>query len=326
MAHFLIADDKEKIRQQFALWLESAGHSYIEAEDITDIITAVRDSEEAEGFDMILLDHDFGGGEYGFEALRFLSEEFGPKYCEHRVIVITADETQDLPDIYASLGAINHLIKDIKKSQFDAAIRSALYHRVLFVDQQQDWEQALEVLQDAGIIEGYEKLSKDYDELTGQLEALGVINEKLQEALKKAGSQESQIAMAYEAAYEGLKNAPGDYRVIYPLLKPYEVSELFLEEIQDLFHENRLVFIALMNVLNRVQGELKCRVRKIAGTQKSLFEYRVARSYRLYYLLPSAPQTKVTLCRFGKKEVQNQIIEYLRSRDPKLANLMPGAI
>jgi CheY-like chemotaxis protein len=322
MAHFLIADDKEKIRYQFALWLEGAGHSYVEAEDIADIISAVRNSEEAEIFDMILLDHDFGGGEYGFEALKLLSEEFGPKYCEHRVIVITADETEDLPDMYASLGAINHLIKDIKKSQFDAAIRSALYRRVLYVDQKQDWEQALEVLQDAGIIEGYEKLSKDYNELIGQKEALEAINEKLKEALNKAGGRESQIATAYESAFEGLKNAPGDYRIIYPLLYPYEVSELFLEEIKDLFYENRLVFIALMNVLHRVQGDLNCRVRKIAGTQKALFEYRVARSYRLYFLLPSAPHTKVTLCRFGKKEVQNQIIEYLRGRDPKLANLV----
>jgi CheY-like chemotaxis protein len=317
MAHFLVADDRDRVRAQFALWLKQNNHTFQEAVDILDVLDKVELSEQVEPFDLILLDHDFGGGEYGYMAL----EKLEPHYREHRVLVITANPDEELGEIYAELGAIGHLIKDITRAQFNVTLRSALKRRERFL-MKQDWEQAIEVLEHSGILGSYEQLSQDYAGLSTQLDNLRSINEQLQEELSNAGSQEAKLSEAYARASESLKKLPGNHKVIYPLLKDYYVTEAFINDVEHIFSHDRLMFCGLMESLQKIRENPKYRIKKLAGTDQAHYEYYVRRSYRLYILLPNASSAtdRATLCRFSKKEDQPQTIDNL-CREMKLAYL-----
>lgn len=312
MAHFLIADDKERIRAQFALWLKQNNHTFEEAADVADVLRKVKKSEPEEPFDLILLDHDFGGGEYGFQAL----EEMESSYRENRVLVITADPREELGEQYAELGAIGHLLKSVKRTQFNVTLRAALKRRELFL-LKQDWEQAVEVLERSGILGGYDKLNKDYADLVSQLDGLRGINEQLQEELRNAGEQEAKRAEAYARATESLKKIPGNYKDIYPLLKGYDVAEVFLDDVEFVFNRDRRMYYGLTATLQKLRDNPEYPNKKIVGTKQAHFEYYVLDAYRLYIL----KQSRVTLCRFTKKENQDQTIDYMRTCEIKLAYL-----
>lgn len=310
MAHFLIADDRERVRAQFALWLKQKNHTFQEAVDISDVLEKVEISEKEQPFDLILLDHDFGGGEYGYMAL----EKLEPSYREHRVVVITAHPDEEIVEKYTALGSINHLLKDVKPEQFNVTLRSALKCRELFL-LKQDWEQAIEVLDRSGMLDGFEKLNKDYAELALQLDNLRAINEQLQEELRNAGEQEAKKLEAYARASESLKKIPGEYEDIYPLLQGYDVAEAFLGDVKRIFSSNRQMYYALTATLKKIQDNPNYPITQIVNSNQKHYEYRVHRDYRLYVL----KQERVTLCRFTKKEYQNQTIEHLRTCDLKLA-------
>jgi CheY-like chemotaxis protein len=231
MHHFLIADDNQQVRRSFRGLLESQQHRCEEAQDIPEILRMVHKSqsnvEDANDFDLILMDFDFGDGTNGIQAINYLTKKFGEEYCEHRIIVITGATDRDLPGEFARLGAIGHLIKPVNETQFWASIDSALTRRELYVEKREDWESALRLLDNLGVLEGIEELSAYAQEY----ENLRTIHEQLLSDLQKAGGRDSQTATAYQYATESLNASPGNFQGIYSLLKNFGFTQKLISDV-----------------------------------------------------------------------------------------------
>lgn len=315
MAHFLIADDEPGIRRDFCLMLESRAHTCVEASDRIEVSEAVQSSESEveEPFDLILLDYDFGDGTTGLQVM----EKLGIDYCEHRVIVLTGCRNFKLPTEFARLGAIAHLLKPVPEDQFWVTIESALTRRELYINRKEDWESALATLHKYGILEGLETYDAANKQLVSQLASLKAINEQLQQELKQAGKREEEIAKAYEKASDALCTIPGDINVICDSLHSFEVTKPFLSDIEALFEKDRLHFYVLVSYLKRIEGYSDYPYRVLTPRASGHAEYRVGRSYRLYF---RRNNNKIILERFGHKHMQEKIIEYLsKSEDEVLA-------
>lgn len=314
MAHFLIADDESGIRRDFRLLLESQNHTCVEACDRIEVGQAVKisESEAGDSFDLILLDYDFNDGTNGLEVM----QKLGVNYCEHRVIVLTGSRNASLPSEFARLGAIGHLLKPVSADQFWVTIGSALTRREQFIDKKEDWEAALDLLHKTGVLEGLENYNAINNQLVGQLEALKAINDQLQSELKQAGRREEEIARAYEKASDALGIVPGDINVICSSLHNFGFTKPFLSDVETLFDRDRLHFYVLTTYLKRIEAHPDYPHRLlIMPTTPNHSEYRVGRSYRLYFRRDDS--RKVILERFGHKQVQEQIIEYLSRSDDK---------
>lgn len=315
MAHFLIADDEPGVREEFRLLLESKGHTCEEARDRPEVIKAVKDSKATSGtdFDIIIMDYDFGDGTTGLEAMQRL----GLDYCEHRVIVLTGSRNYSLPNEFARLGAINHLLKPVSEDQFWVTIHSALTRRELFVEKREDWEAALDLLDRMGVLEGIENYDAFNNQLVGQLEALKAINEQLQAELRQAGQREGEIAKAYEKAGDALGTIPGDINAISSSLQNFGFTKSFLEDVESLFKKDRLHFFVLVSYLKRIEDHPDYPYRVLTPCAPGHAEFRVGRSYRLYFRRED--DGEIILERFGNKTVQEKIIDYLaNSQDERV--------
>ena len=314
MSHFLIADDEPEIRRGFRLWLELKDHTCVEASDILEVKEAVESSEAETGepFDLILLDYNFNDGTYGLEAMQVL----GTDYCEHRVIVLTASRDVSLGNKFARLGAIGHLLKPVSEDQFWVTVGSALTLREQFIDKKEDWEAALELLHKTGVLEGLANYDAINNQLIGQLEALKVINEQLQSELKQAGKREEEIARAYEKASDALCIVPGDINVISSSLHNFGFTKPLLSDVQTLFDKDRLHFYVLASYLKRIEAHPDYPYRVLTPRAPNHAEYRVGRSYRLYFRRNDS--RKIILERFGHKHDQEKIIDYLSSSDDEV--------
>lgn len=314
MAHFLVADDEPGIRRDFRLMLESRAHTCVEACDRIQASRAVKvsESETSESFDLILLDYDFGDGTTGLQ----LMEKLGIDYCEHRVIVLTGSRNFKLPSEFARLGAINHLLKPVSEDQFWVAIQSALTRRQLYIDKKEDWESALATLHKYGVLEGIESYDAVNKQLANQLESLKAINEQLQQELKQAGRREEEIAKAYEKASNALCMTPGDINIICDSLRSFEATKPFLSDIETLFDKDRLHFYVLVSYLKRIENHPDYPYRLLAGRALGHAEYRVGRSYRLYFRRDS--NNRIILERFGHKHIQEKIVEYLSKSEDEV--------
>lgn len=312
MAHFLIADDQPGIRHDLQFLLESQGHTCEEASDAIEVTDIVHSSEHESfnPFDLILMDYDFGDGTTGLDIMQSL----GLTYCEHRVIVLTGGRNSNLPSEFAQLRAIGHLLKPVSEDQFWATINSALTRRELFVNKKEDWEAALELLDRAGVLEGRDNYDVVNKQLTSQLESLKAINTQLQAELKQAGSREGEIARAYEKASDTLGTVPGDINVISSSLHSFGFTRPFLSDVEILFDRDRLHFYVLTSYLKRIEAHPDYPYRVLAGRAANHAEYRVGRSYRLYFRREEGRE--IILERFGHKTVQEKITECLsKSRD-----------
>lgn len=310
MAHFLIADDEPNVRKSIRTLIEldkKNNHTYEEAGDLMSIVQTVSTSVEQEPFDLILLDHNLGGST-GLNAIEKITQYYGNSYCEHRVVVITGSHERELASAYAELGAIGHLNKPISEVQFWSTIDAALKRRELYVDKKLDWESALEILDNLGILEGIESLKIAQE----QYEALKEIHSNLLKDLQSAGLKEQQIAIAYDKASEALNQSPGYFESIYAFLNSFGYTEHFLRDIKDIFKTNRLQFIALQSYLQRISVNPKSyMVKHLFADAPGHYEYRVGRSFRLYFKYTQEP--KIILERFGHKNIQLKIINYLSS-------------
>lgn len=311
MAHFLIADDEPGIRRDFRSLLESRSHTCVEASDRIQVSEAVKSSESETGeqFDLILLDYDFGDGTNGLQVMKKL----GIDYCEHRVIVLTASRNFKLSTEFARLGAINHLLKPVSEDQFWVAIESALTRRELYIDKKQDWESALAILHKYGVLEGIESYDAVNKQLASQLESLTFINEQLQQELRQAGRRKEEIAKAYKKASDAVCTVPGDISIICDSLRNFEITKPFLLDIEALFEKDRLHFYVLVSYLKRIDNHPDYPYRVLVGRASGHAEYRVGRSYRLYFRRNDS--SKIVLERFGHKQVQEKIVEYLTNSE-----------
>lgn len=308
MAHFLIADDEPNVRKSIRTLIEldkENDHTYEEAEDLMSILQTVSTSNEREPFDLILLDHNLGGST-GLNAIEKITKYCGDTYCEHRVVVITGSHERELASAYAELGAIGHINKPISEVQFWSTIDAALKRRELYVDKKLDWESALEILDNLGILEGIESLKNAGE----QYEALKEIHSNLLKDLQSAGLKEQQIARAYDKASEALNQSPGSFESIYTFLNSFGYTKPFVRDIKDIFKTNRLQFIALQSYLQRISLNPQVYMLKhLSGDAPGHYEYRVGRSFRLYFRYTE--ERKIILERFGDKSIQPRILSYL---------------
>lgn len=311
MAHFLIADDEPNVRKSIRLRLEAddtENHTYEEAGDLLSILKAVKSSEESEDkepFDLILLDHDLSGPT-GLDVIEKITRLIGDSYCEHRIVVITGSHERQLASAYAEQGAIGHLNKPVDETQFWSTIDAALRRRELYVNKKLDWESALEVLDNLGILEGIESLKG----VSQQYEALQEIHNNLLRDLQTAGQRDKQIAQAYQQASEALNQSPGSFESIYSFLREFGYTFRLVKDIEDIFATNRLQFIALQSYLKRISDNPKAyRIKHLIPGATGHYEYRVGRNFRLYFRYSG--DNKIILERFGHKNVQAKIINFL---------------
>jgi len=307
MAKFLIVEDEAYIRSQWRQYLESGHHLCQEAEDVQEALDAVKISQnEQEPFDLILLDHDLGD-EYGLDVIQDTQGISETDYWQHRFIVITAYPNPDLARQYAKHGCIGHLIKPVSQAQFWATIEAALERRDIY-EQQQDWEKAYAVLEDLGLIESLGKLQEENKAINEQYEILRAIHEKLLQDLESLKGNEKEIGEAYERAERTLNISPGSIESIRPFLQPFRCTDAFWKDVEDLFKSNRLGFYLLQTYLKRIADNSTNLPTKAIKETNKFYEYRVGRSFRLYY---RKIDSGISMERFGDKKVQPEIIQYL---------------
>ena len=259
----------------------------------------------ANRFDLILLDYNFEEAS-GLDAIEGLSEVIGSDYCEHRIVVVTGSQLKGLSSEFAALGAIGHLHKPINEVQFWSTVDAALTRRELYVDKKVDWESALELLNNLGILEGIESLKV----ITEQYEALDTIHQNLLKDLQVAGQKEQQIALAYTKATQALNSSPGTFDSIFAFLQNFGYTRYFLEDVKQIFHSDRLHFVALQSYLQRISLNAEAYMMKsLHPSASGHYEYRVGRSFRLYFRRADAG--RIIFERFGNKTVQPKILNYL---------------
>ena len=306
MAHFLVIDDEPPIRQGWCSFLEAEGHTYEEAADVDEAIAKIEQSESDEGepFDLLLLDHNLGD-ETGIDLVQYLDTD----YCENRVVVITGNKQRSLPKEYANFGSIAHLLKPVARDQFYATIDSTLELRSILFDRKQDWEDAYSLLEETGLLDSLEKVKGEAHAARSQYAQLYSTYQKLLEDLDKAGGREQQIAAAYDKATSTLNDAEASFNSLYEFLKGFAYTQSFLDDAYEVFCGDRLQFFLLQAYLKRItENPESQRIRNLRGTASGHCEYRVGRSYRLYFRFE--PQSKV-LERYGHKNLQPKILEFL---------------
>ena len=307
MPHFLIADDEPQVRSALRLLLESQPNTCVEAGDMRSIVSSVRDSESADGepFDLILMDYHFGGNT-GLQMIEKINQCMGDDYCEHRFVVVTGADQRGLAVEFAKLGAIGHLNKPINEVQFWSTIDAALTRRELFVERKADWESALQLLNELGILEGVESLQA----IAEQYATLKAIHENLLNDLQAAGQREQQLAQAYNKASQALQEVPITFESIYTSLHGFGYTSSFLDDVKQIFRTDRLHFFALQTYLQRIQRNPQASMIKALTYQApGHYEYRVGRNFRLYFR--RGENTYTIFERFGQKTLQPEIINYL---------------
>ena len=310
MAHFLIADDEVNVRASIRLLLELQNHTYCEASNIVEIISTIKKSEQEENsFDLILLDYDFGGAT-GIDAINLIKRHIGEEYCEHRFIIITGSCRAGLAGEFASLGAIGHLIKPVRQEQFWVTLEAGLTRREMYVDYAKDWESALDILVDSGVIEDIEELNN----ISGKYNALSEIHKSLVSDLEKAGEKEQNILRAYTQANESLSISSDSFESIYSIISGSGYTKPFIEDIRDVFQRDRLRFLILKSYLIRIKADQYAyRIRQLNTTGLKHYEYRIGASFRLYFRYEN--DSKMVFERFGNKNIQPQIIHNLESSE-----------
>lgn len=306
MANFLIVDDEPNIRDHYAELIKNNGHTVSTAGNIKKARIAVVNSESLDGepFDLILMDYDLNAGS-GLDAIREINDKMGDEYCEHRVVVITGSKNTFLVDQFAELGSIAYLNKPITEDQFWSTINLCLKRREIFYNKKQDWEEALELLNDLGILERIES----FQDISVQYETLKEIYDNLVNELQKAGNRERQIAQAYEAATQSINDSSGSFDSIFSFLESFGYTSNFLDDVRDVFQTDRLQFFILQSYLQRIRSNPNAyRVKKLTRAGDH-YEYRVGRNFRLYFR--RGEEQKLILERYGDKKMQDRILDFL---------------
>lgn len=312
MAHFLIVDDEKYVTKEWSNRLKQENHSCVTALDVDKALEAIKKSEQPDGepFDLILLDHGLGE-ENGLDVIRAVIEVFDSNYWQHRIIVITGLGNNNLAREYAKFGAIGHLIKPVSEAQFKTAITAALERRAIYVDNQENWENAYQVLQDYGLLESLAELKADSANITQQYQSLKLIYDRLLVDLKEAGSKESQMALAYEKASDALNATSGGINSILIFLQNFQITASFWSDVEKIYYVDKLQFFVLQSYLKRIaENPLNYRIKHL-GAAGGHYEYRIGRNYRLYFRRESGD---IILERYGHKNLQEEIISCLKTK------------
>ena len=303
MALFFVVEDDNSQRAQWCNWLQLEGHLTVDAFDVLSGIETFRDLDDDP--DLIILDHNLGDG-YGIDIIDYLVGEYGfcDQYFYNRIILITGSHDTSLGKEYSKRGSIGNLVKPVSKTQFWMTINGALEHRKL-VDQSEDWEAALSVLENQGLLKPLEELQSVQDNYN----ILKETHEQLLDDIKQAGSNKQNVSVAYERDYQSLTSLGDDIGNIPSLLQSFSYSDKFIEDIKELYRRDKLYFFVFQSYLSRISIDpFASRTRNIQGKASSFFEYRIGREYRLYF---SYSESTIKFHRLTRKSKQEETISYL---------------
>ncbi len=303
MSHFLVVDDESEIRTTWQTWLREAGHTCQGAGSYEEAYRMIRASEAEDGepFDMVLLDHQLDGGFFGINLL----ERFGQQYAEHRIIVITGHYSTNIAQQYAHWGVLGHQLKPTFREQFLVTITNALERRAIYVERKDDWESAVQLLEDLKLLPNIERM----EENLAAFESLKSAYEQLMEVLKNSGGNESKLRESYNEAYNTITSTATRIESIAPLLEPFLLTRSFWEDIEYVFEHNRLSFYSLQSYLIRIgRNPNAYRIKHLSGHAQGHYEYRTGRAYRLYF---RRSDKDIVLERFAHKNSQPEVIHFL---------------
>ena len=323
MAHILIVDDETHIREEWRRLLSSTGHTTVDVDNIDDALKLINKSLEnpeiEDNFDLILLDHDLGRRKLGADLIQKINL-IDPSYCQFRIIVITGHGQTSLAKEYARMGVMDQLIKPVSDVQFHNTIAAVLERQDLYINQRHDWDEAYTLLEKSGVLESIDNLKRDSEQVNEQYESLKQIYDDLLADLGRAGAKEGEIASAYQYATDALNSSSIGITSIVPTLGFYKITRPFIQDLRNLFSTDRLRFFILHNYLRRIKvTPLELRVRQLRGGAPGHYEYRTGRDYRLYF---RKLDDEIILERFGHKNIQDNIIEYLCDRqDPIVTSI-----
>lgn len=310
MAHFLIVDDDQRICQTWQGWLLNDGHTCDFAFTLDSAFNSILDSEEGirEPYDLVLLDHNLDGSNLGLGVLDAVREAGLSDWCENRVVVITASHNMAIVPEYTkrgSIGYLGYLIKPTNRVQFTATITNALLRRELYVEKKEDWEQAVKLLEDLQLLPAIEGMQREVE----SLRVIEAYYNQLLRDLCAAGGNEAKIADSYKKASASINNSIVSISSILPFLKPFKFTQAFWKDVEYVFYQDWIKFHALQSYLARIGNNPNAyRIKHLDGRANGHYEYRTGISYRLYFRREGG---FIVLERFGNKNEQNQIIDFL---------------
>lgn len=310
MAFILAVEDEQAVCQLWRDWLLQANHRFDFAHTydsaIEKIITNEMSDEEQEKYDLILLDHNLEGGFTGLQILYDLDRDYGLRdYGQGRVVVITAATDMNIVPEYTRLGAIGYLIKPVSQPQFNATIIQALELRSTYLSYRENWEDAIELLQEKGVIPAI-------DQIELELQVLRNAQDRLLQQLERIRDNReiSRVLEAYRQAEEFIEQSTTQISAILPALQPFMVTSQFLSDIKEVFARRRLTFNVLLGYLSRIgQNPNDYKVTHLDGRATGHYEYRIGRNHRLYFRRENG---QIVLERFTGKNSQEATIRYLR--------------
>lgn len=306
MSLFFVVEDDTYQRTEWCKLLEKKGHSTTQA---TDVVSGIElflkmQSRFDDDPDLILLDHHLGD-DCGMDIIDYLLKRktFSKEYFRDRIILITGSHNLLLGPEYTRRGAVSTLVKPVSEPQFWMTIESALEHRRLFFDQLTDWEQAVKILEDKGLLKPLENVQ----EIQDSYNALKETYEKLLEDIQSASGDKQFIAQAYTRAYEALNLSLGDDIGNIPsFLQDFEYTDKFIEDIQDVYYKDKLYYFIFRSYLSRIANDPRSlRSRDLKGEADGFYEYRIGQEYRLYF---SYADTGIKFHRLTRKTKQDKTL------------------
>lgn len=186
-------------------------------------------------------------------------------------------------------------------------IINALERRSLYVEYKDDWESAIQVLEDVGLLPNIQQMEKDLQ----SLEVLKATYEDLLEKLKEAGGNEAKLRESYEYAYETITNHHATVESIIPCLRSFSITENFWKDVKRTFNYERVKFYSLQSYLLRIAHDPNAYpIKNLAGHASGHYEYRTGMTHRLYF---RREDDRIIWERFGHKNEQKEILNYLRN-------------
>ncbi len=326
MPRILIAEDDQSTSNEWRRLMinflseeENVGAESIEVDQAFNYQDTL-DFLDEEEYDITLLDHELDPSTKTLTGLEVLEElqkrNNGKNLIDKKFVVLTGFADSDVARSYERFGCLEQLIKPISEAQFKVAMIRA-WTRLRIGEEESDWEDAYDLLSQLGLIQSLESLQRDA-EAVDQLHARVTGLQESFEQFKKqfAGKHPEEQLAGYEAARASLSTEKGSVGSVLPHLDGYGVTESFLDDLQHAFRHDRLAFWILQSYLQRFK-ESDGRVRYLQTGFGNHAEYRIGRSYRLYFRQEGS---KKVLEHFGHKNKQGSIIDGLRNGSPTIVN------
>jgi len=267
-------------------------------------------------YDLVLLDHHLDPQNPSLTGLDVLTQfrinNNGDNLLSGKFVVLTGRGDSDVARSYEAFGCLEHLIKPISETQFKVAMIRA-WTKLRIGEEEDDWEEAYTLLSRLGIVPALDSLQRNVQALYQLKVEVDGLQASFDEFKQQFAGMVPQEQLAYyEKARTNLSSRQGSVDSIIPLLRDYDVTEGFVDDVKDTFRYDRLSFWILESYLKRFQ-EQEGRVRYLHTGSVRHAEYRIGSSYRLYFREENG---RKVLEGFGHKNNQPTIIDNLKDSRP----------